>query len=111
MKPHRALLLLIGSCVLSLVGWTSNADALPTLTITDELNHTATLGFTSVASGTFGCVSGYTCFKMTDFLTTGGTPATRTLSYVTTSGTPVASSAVGVPANTWLQITTGGNFT
>ena len=111
MKPYRVLLLLIGSCVLSLVAWTSNAHALPVLTITDQLNRTATLGFTSVTSAV-GCVPGYTCYRMNGFPTTGGTAASRSLSFVTTSSTPVASTTLGfVPANAWLQITTQGTFT
>lgn len=94
MRPYRAFLSMISSLVLCMFVWTSDGHAL-SLTVSDGTNSTGALTFASVAAGTAGCLSGYSCYRLTTW--TPGT--TDTLTYSTGS------------EDTWLVIDNGSGFT
>ena len=88
MKPYRVQLLLVGSCVLSLVAWTSNAQATPTLTIDDGGSNSAALNLVNYTG--FGCGTNSVCYSL------AGWP---------NAGTPNGASG-SLSVGSWLNIST-----
>jgi hypothetical protein len=91
MRPCRALLSLISSLVLCMIVWTTDVHAL-SMTVSDGTNST-TFGFTLVATGSAGCLTGYACYGVTGW--SGGGTGSQTFG----GGTP------------WLTLSTTGGFT
>ena len=64
MRSYRALLSLLSSLVLCIVVWTSDVHAIPVMTVQSGSGTTYTINFTSIVTGTAGCLTSFSCYTI-----------------------------------------------